>query len=380
MQTSYRIDESNRDAMENSFVTVQHQAIEVALTDARDIPAKMCDYQSLYDQSGEMRLSRHPGWLSILHRSLRHQPYCVEGYLDRRLAAILPLVAIRGPLFGSFLVSLPYLNAGGVIRDPDLSPESCQQLDHALVRRAADLADRLNVRFLELRNEAALDHPNLTEANSSKVHMQLNLPSSDKELWDGFKDKVRNEVRKGQKNSLTVHWGGTEWMDEFYQVFSHNMRDLGTPVYGAPLFHEILTQFSDRSELCVVRQGTKTLAAAILLHGEGVTEVPSASSLRAYKSTNANMLMYWHLLVRAIERGQRIFDFGRSSPDHGTFRFKKQWGATPSSAIWQYYVRRGSIHDMRPENSKYERRQAWWRRLPLPIANFVGPIIVRGIP
>ena len=158
------------------------------------------------------------------------------------------------------------------------------------------------------------------------------------------------------------------------------MRDLGTPVYGQGLFRAILQQFPDRAEFCVVRSGSQPVAAALLLHGWGVTEVPSASSLRAFNSTNANMLMYWHLLRRAIERKQTIFDFGRSSEESNTYRFKRQWGALPERAEWQYYVRSGSAGDMRPDNPRYQRLIRIWQRLPVALTRLLGPAIVRGIP
>lgn len=92
------------------------------------------------------------------------------------------------------------------------------------------------------------------------------------------------------------------------------------------------------------------------------------------------MLMYWHLLQRAIERGQRVFDFGRSSPGSNTFRFKRQWGAQPEPAVWQYYVRQGNVGDMRVENGKYNRLIDIWRRLPVGLTRLIGPPIIRGIP
>jgi FemAB-related protein (PEP-CTERM system-associated) len=199
-------------------------------------------------------------------------------------------------------------------------------------------------------------------------------------LWDQLSAKVRNQVRKGQKGDFTVHWGGAELLDEFYDVFNQNMRDLGTPVFGRGLFGGVLRQFPDRSELCVVRDGARPVAAALLLHGWGVTEVPSASALREYNPACVNMLMYWHLLERAVGRGQEVFDFGRSSEDSPTYRFKKQWGAAACPAEWQYHLRRGTIGTMRPDNPKYQRLIGVWRRLPLWLTRRIGPRIVRGIP
>jgi FemAB-related protein (PEP-CTERM system-associated) len=357
----------------------RHPATKVVVCGPDGLADRIPEYATLYGKSSETRLSRHLSWLLILQRALGHRPYCIEGHVDGQLAAVLPLVVVRGPLFGSFLVSLPYVNSAGIIGDPSFSAPILHDLSRALVSRAVELADEFNVRFLELRNDIAQDHPQLTETNLSKVHMQLSL-TGETELWESFPAKVRNQVRNGKKGELTVSWGAVELVAEFYHVFAHNMRDLGTPVYSIRLFHEIMEQFPRDSEICIVRKGAQTLAGAVLLHGRGVTEVPSASSLREFNSTNANMLMYWSLLVRAIERGQSIFDFGRSSPDSGTFRFKKQWGARPLPSVWQYYVRRGTIHDMRPQNAKYDRLQRLWRRLPLPIANRIGPLIIRGIP
>jgi hypothetical protein len=111
-----------------------------------------------------------------------------------------------------------------------------------------------------------------------------------------------------------------------------------------------------------------------------VTEVPSASSLRSYNPTCANMLMYWSLLERAVERGQDVFDFGRSTPDSGPYRFKKQWGASPAPAEWQYALRAGGLQAARPDNPRYRRLIALWRRLPVRLTRLLGPAIVRGIP
>jgi FemAB-related protein (PEP-CTERM system-associated) len=211
--------------------------------------------------------------------------------------------------------------------------------------------------------------------------MRLSLPSSADDLWRQLKSKVRNQVTNGEKRGLQVRWGRLDVLDAFYDVFSRNMRDLGTPVYPRRLFSAILEHFPHQSELCAVYFEQKPIAGSLLIHGcDGVTQVPSASSLRQFNHTNANMLMYWHLLRRAAERGQRVFDFGRSTVDSNTFRFKKQWGAEPAPAVWQYYVRRGTAGDMRPENSRYRQMIRVWQKLPVSVTRIIGPTISRGIP
>jgi FemAB-related protein (PEP-CTERM system-associated) len=210
--------------------------------------------------------------------------------------------------------------------------------------------------------------------------MRRPLPGDADALWRELDPKVRNQVRKAQKQSFTIEWGReNDLLDSFYDVFSRNMRDLGTPVFPRALFAAMLRHFDD-AELCVLRDGTRPIAGAILVHGRGATLVPSASSLREYNSRCPNMLMYWELLSRAVARGSETFDFGRSSEDSNTQRFKAQWGATPSPTAWQVYLRRGRADDLRPQRGGFQLASRVWRRLPLGVTRWLGPLIVQGLP
>jgi FemAB-related protein (PEP-CTERM system-associated) len=309
----------------------------------------------------------------VLARGLKHRAYCLEAVAGQTTRGFLALAHVSSFLFGRFLVSLPYLNYGGPIAD---DPETASQL----VDRAVKLADELNVGYLELRLEESLDHPALNHLRTDKVHMRLELPDEAPKLWEKLSAKVRNQVRKAQKNDLTIVWGGEDLLADFYSVFSRNMRDLGTPVYSRRLFAEVLAQFHHGSELCVVRAEKRPIAAALLLHGQGISEVPSASSLREFNHTCANMLLYWHLLERAIQRGQQIFDFGRSTAESSTYKFKKQWGAAPLEASWRCYVRSGNPEGARRENPRYQRFIRIWQKMPLWLTRVLGPAIVRRIP
>jgi serine/alanine adding enzyme len=347
--------------------------VEIRVHDARALADHLPRLGAYAARGERVPLSRHPAWLVVLQRGLKQVPYCLEAVQGGQTRGILPLAYVRSLVFGRFLVGLPYLNSGGVLADDDDAAA-------ALIDRAVGLAQRLGVRHLELRHERPVAHTALPHRMDGKVHMRRPLPGTVAQLWDGLSPKVRNQVRKGQKGDLVVAWGGVERLGEFYDVFSRNMRDLGTPVYGRGLFAAALRQFPDDAELCVVGAGGRPVAAALLLHGRGVTEVPSASSLRSHNPTCANMLLYWHLLERAVLRGQASFDFGRSSPDSSTYRFKAQWGAHPEPAAWQYHVRAGGIAEMRPENPRYRRLIRLWQRLPVPLTRWIGPPIVRGIP
>ncbi|WP_425616579.1 FemAB family XrtA/PEP-CTERM system-associated protein [Anatilimnocola sp. NA78] len=312
-------------------------------------------------------------WLSVLKQGLQQQPYCIQVHSAGKLVGFLPLVFVESAIFGRYLVSLSYVNSAGIVAETDAVASQ-------LVDEAVKLAKRCNVRYLELRHEREITHPTLTEKNEAKVLMRLTLPSSTEELWNSFKSKLRSQIRAGEKNGFEVCWGREELLCDFYRVFSHNMRDLGTPVYSRRLFSEILATFAGDSELCVLKLGGSAVAAALLLHTDKTTEVPSASSLRQFNNTNANMVMYWNLLVRAVERGQRTFDFGRSTVESGTYRFKKQWGAEPSPSVWQYHLRQGTIRALRPDNSRFSLAIKMWQRLPVSLTQLIGPPIVRGIP
>jgi FemAB-related protein (PEP-CTERM system-associated) len=318
-------------------------------------------------------LSKHPAWLTVFQHTFRHEVYAIEATAGGRTYGFLPLAHVSSLLFGKFLVSLPYLNTNGVVAES-------ADVQAQLVSRAITLSDELNVRYLELRHEKPVDHPDLNAALSSKVHMRLALPKYADALWKSFDPKVRNQVRKGEKQNFTVSWGGMDLLDGFYAVLSENMRDLGTPVYGKGLFREILAAFPGDAEICLVRDGEKPVATALLLHGWGVTEVPTASSLKAYNPSCVNVMMYWRLLERAVQRGQQQFDFGRSTTDGPTFKFKKQWGAMPHPATWQYALKEGTATDMRPDNPRYQRAIRLWQRLPVRLTQVLGPAIVRGIP
>jgi len=342
-------------------------------------------YQKEFDPSfvdawGQLILSSpspfyycRPNWFQAICEGLQHVPYVLAAHRDRHLCGGLPLAFVKSWLFGRFLVSLPYVNSAGATADD-------AETAAALIRRAAELSDQLKARHLELRHEIETADAQLNEQLTSKVHMRLRLPADSDTLWKQLKAKVRNQVRKGESNGLTLQWGREDLLSEFYDVFARNMRDLGTPVFGNRLFRALLAADERGSEFCVVRYQDQPVAAALLIHHDGVTEVPSASSLRQYNHTNANMFMYWNLLSRAVERKQEVFDFGRSTVESNTFKFKQQWGASAEPAVWQYYMRQGSAGDMRRDNKKFELFIRMWSRLPVSVTRWLGPSIVRGIP
>lgn len=317
-------------------------------------------------------------WLDILREALHHKTSALLDWRGKRLAGALPLALTRSPLFGKHLVSLPYVNRAGLLTD-DL------ESGHALIEHATRLAKQYDARYLELRHHGqAFDAKHFTHCRTEKQRMVLDLPDTSEALWTSLKAKVRNQVRKGEQGDLMIHFGGEDLLSGFYGVFATNMRDLGTPVYPRKLFRAMLHHLGERCEIALVTHESIPIAGAILVHDrvgeQAITQVPSASCLRQFNDLCANMWMYHQLLGRAIARGAGQFDFGRSSEDSGTYRFKKQWGAMPQPTPWQVVLRRGSLDDARPNDPRNRRRIEQWQKLPVWVTKAIGPTIVRGIP
>lgn len=312
-------------------------------------------------------------WKQVIEKSFGQRAYYLVSEDGKgKIDGILPLVQLKSLVFGNFFVSLPYFNYGGICAN---RPEISQ----ALLQEAIRVAREAGAEHLEIREMAPRENGLLCK--TAKVSMRLGLPDSPEALWNLFPSKLKSQIRKPQKEGFSVRIGGEEELDPFYQVFSLNMRQLGTPVYSRAFFQEMMRAFPHSTSICVVRGNNKPVAAGFLVGFKNTMEIPWASSLREYSRLAPNMLLYWSVLSFASERGYHMFDFGRSTPGEGTYQFKAQWGATPMPLYWYYWMREsGPLPEINPQNRKYRLAIEIWKRLPLPITQMVGPRIVRNIP
>jgi FemAB-related protein (PEP-CTERM system-associated) len=311
-------------------------------------------------------------WQNVFARGLGHRCHYLAARVDGAIRGVLPLVEVRSWLFGRALSSLPYVNYGGVLA---ATPQTAE----ALVAGAGQLAAQRRLEFVVLRHRRQLfsDLP----ARTHKVTMLLPLRADKAGMWEALDRKVRNQIRKAEKSGLATASGGAELLDDFYRVFTRNMRDLGTPTYGRGLFAEILATFARDARIHVVRLNGETIAGALSYAHEDVIEVPSASSLREHRALCPNHLMYWSIIQEAISDGRRIFDFGRSTPDDGTYHFKEQWGAAPEQLWWEYKLAPGAMLPTADrQGAAYQRKIEAWKRLPLAFAGVIGPRIARSVP
>lgn len=286
-----------------------------------------------------------------------------------QLTGVLPLAEQRGLFSGRRLVSLPFVNSGGPIAD---KPET----EHDLVREAAILARQLGIPVLELRDSVSRPDCGL---RTDKVTVEMALPDTAEALGLALGSKLRSQVRRCDRESPVVATGGVALLDEFYPVFAATMRDLGTPVYPKRFFGILLERLAGDCTVVIVRLRGRPAAAAILTHFRDRTEIPWAASLREMRATSVNMRLYWECLVYAIGRGSRVFDFGRSTINSGTHQFKLQWGGCSRQLYWCYPLA-ASGPAPSDQGRFVARARALWSRLPLPIANRLGPLISPGLP
>ena len=314
------------------------------------------------------------GWKSVVENTFGHKTiYLMSLDSSNNCNGILPLVHMRSWIFGDFLVSLPFFNYGGICADDPIVSES-------LLREAVELAKKEGASYVEIRCVEQLDIP--LQVKTNKVCMKLNLPDNADDLWKSFTSKLRSQIRRPLKEGMTAEIGSTEEVESFYRVFSINMRDLGTPVYPKSFFRSIFRQFPELSRICTVYDRFKQpIASGFLLGFRGALEIPWASSIKQYSPQSPNMLLYWTALEYACQNGYRIFDFGRSTPGEGTYKFKQQWGAIPIQLYWYYWLRNGTmLPDLTPKNPKYRIAINIWKRLPVSLTQFLGPKIIRNVP
>ena len=312
------------------------------------------------------------GWKQVIRNSFEWSTFFLMAEEGGRVCGVLPLAWQHSRLFGSFLTSLPFLNGGGILADSKAAEE-------ALLGEAIDLARRLGAKHLELRFRHNPGLPLPVKTNKVAVTRAIG-PDSEKMLQE-LPHKVRSDVRKAMKSEFTAELLGEDALNDFYRIFAINMRELGTPVYGKTFFREILRAFPNVTHICLVRYHGKPVAASFLMGYRDTIEAGWSASLYQYLPLKPNMFLYWSIFRLAGQRGYQLFDFGRSSVGSGTHRFKLQWGSQEVPLYWVYWLPEGvTPPELNPQNPRYRLAIAMWKRLPMSLTNWLGPMIARRLP
>jgi lipid II:glycine glycyltransferase (peptidoglycan interpeptide bridge formation enzyme) len=209
--------------------------------------------------------------------------------------------------------------------------------------------------------------------------MLLKLPGTAEELQKKLGSKLRSQIKRADRENPLVRFGGRELLGDFYPVFCSVMRDLGTPVYPRRMFDAVLDALDAHASIIVVYLQEVPVAGGFLVQWRDAMEIPWAASLSRVRSASINMRLYWEALRFAITRGCTVFDFGRSTQDSNTFRFKRQWGAEPLQLYWHRPTGQGAAQESGTRDQLQFAVKAW-SKLPLPIANWLGPHISPRLP
>lgn len=331
--------------------------------------AEIPDWDHFVAEHAGATFFHRAGWRRVIERSFGHRAHYFYAERGGNIEGILPLVHIKSMVFGNSLISLPFCVYAGPIAHNE---EALRALDSA----ARDLADRLNVAHLEYRHIEPGEYPGAVAKPDLYVTFRKRIdPDLEKNLL-AIPRKQRAMIRKGQNFGLRSEIDADS--RRLHRVYSESVRNLGTPVFSRRYFDELKREFGSACEFLVVTHGNRAVSAVMSFYfRDQVLPYYGGGTIDA-RTLAANDFMYWEVMRRACERGCRVFDFGRSKRGTGAFDFKKNWGFPAQPLSYQFIMRRGEKPpDINPLNPKFRIFIEAWKRLPLPIANRLGPHIVR---
>ena len=319
----------------------------------------------------------HFSWKKSIEKSYGHTCYyLIAENTDHEIVGVLPTVAIKPPIFPGNLCALPFCDLGASLAEDN-------EIENELIKYARNLASQLKMSGFEYRasEKQTVNNEQLKQLSANhKVRMLLDLPESSASLLASFKSKLRSQIKKAEKNGLTVELGhNARLIEEFYDVFSCNMRDLGSPTHSKSWFNEIYKNYDKNMIISIVKHQGQPVGAGIVLFNGSKASIPWASTKREFNRLSPNMLLYWSLLEYTTDHGYSNFDFGRSSYGEGTFKFKQQWGAQPVPLIWKTYQNSGQNASSETDANTSKKSsirsiiETVWQKLPLIATTAIGP-------
>lgn len=331
----------------------------------------------------EAFLSRHPqatpfhrpAWLAAVAQGTGNQALAVVTERDGAIVAYLPVSEVHSPIFGRVLASTGFAVGGGLLVEPDVDADAIfAALEEAALRRSFPA--------IELRGgELPAARTGWRIRTDSHCGFIVPLAADDDAQLLFVPRKQRAEVRKGLANALEVETG-TAPRDRaaHYAVYAESVRNLGTPVFPRALFDAVLDAFGDDADILTVRHEGAPVASVLSLYHRGAVMPYWGGGTWAARGLRANDRMYYELMLHARRRGATHFDFGRSKTGSGAYDFKRNWGFVPEPLSYAAWTAPGEpVRDADPTSAKHAAQIALWRRLPLGIANRLGPWIARGL-
>jgi serine/alanine adding enzyme len=330
----------------------------------RSLPDSGRTWRRVVDASPGAALPHAPEWLPIIQGAYGHDPFYLSAEDGQGRSAVLPAFVVRRPFLGAVVTSMPFLDGGG--------PCGPASLGRILIEHLIAEARGIGAKSIEFRSTERLDLG--VPPFEHKVNMTLAIPGDPDCLWRGLDKDVRYQIRKAERAGLTVDAGGAELLSPFYDVFAVRMRELGSPVHARRFLASVLEHFGTRARVLLVRQDLRVIGGLIAIAFKDRLTVPWASCLKEHFSLCPNMLLYWTALRQASLAGFRRFEFGRSTRDSGTHRFKQQWGAEEEPLFWYSIPAASSLARLQPDRrASISFLSRTWQHLPLSLTRQVGP-------
>jgi FemAB-related protein (PEP-CTERM system-associated) len=329
-------------------------------------------------------VAAHPGatffhraaWADVIRRAFGHRPYYMLTERDGAITGVLPLVHVRSLLFGDALISVPFCVYGGPLATDAASMAALLDAARALMRDVG--VKVLELRFRDPPDPAWVDPDPWPGRPDLYVTFRQPISADDEANMKAIPRKQRAMVRKGLDRGLRSTVDAN--VDRLHAVYAESVRNLGTPVFSRRYFRLLAEVFADCLDVVTVHDGGTPIAAVMNFYDRDEVLPYYGGGTALARERYGNDFMYWEVMRRAAARGCRMFDYGRSKIGTGSYAFKKNWGFTPAPLHYRFHLAAGaSIPDINPLNPKYRMFIAAWKRLPLPVANAVGPRIVRGL-
>lgn len=310
------------------------------------------------------------GWQSIMNGVFRHDTYFLYAETDGRIEGVLPLAHVKSMLFGNSLVSLPFAVYGGVAA---MNADAAS----ALEAEAQRIAQRLGVDHLELRHVDAR-HGDWPRQDLYVTFRKAILPEEEANML-AIPRKQRAMVRKGIKNGLRSEID--PGVDRFFALYADNVHRHGTPALPKRYFEALQAQFGDDCDVLIVSgPDGRTLSGVLSFYFRDEVLPYYAGDDESARDLAANDFKYWELMRLSCARGLKVFDYGRSKQGTGSFAFKKNWGFEPAPLHYEYCLyKRDAVPQNNPANAKFRLMIEAWRRMPIGMANWLGPYVVRNL-
>jgi len=346
-------------------------AITIRPLDVASVPA----WDRFVDEAAGGTFFHRAAWAEVFPRAFGHTCHYTFAERDGAITGVLPLVHVKTALFGNTLISTPFCVYGGPLA---ADRESMAALDaHAAKLMRQTGATATEYRFLDASAADWLDGE-WHAKDDLYVTFRKPIGPEDEANMKAIPRKQRAMVRKGIERGLTSR--ADQDVDGLHAVYAESVRNLGTPVFGRRYFRLLAEVFRGCMDVVTVLEGDRAVAAVLNFYYRDEVLPYYGGGTAAAREVAANDFMYWEVMRRAAARGCRTFDFGRSKAGTGAFAFKKNWGFTPQRLLHRFRVAAGqAVPDHNPLNPKYRLFIAAWKRLPLPVANTLGPLIVRGV-